>query len=208
MRAVCSRYRGHGAILCWELLNEARPNMDPVSMGWSDRAAKLVRSVDNTHLICSGAEGFLTGLYPRADAESGASPDLSVQNLHPDSVDIVSCHLYPKYLDAKFQPAEWRIAAALAGVAAAAGGRPVIVGEWGTDPRDPQPEEDGSRPLGPAMGNAGRRAFMLATATCIGKLGLAGSCVWSYAHKTDESFGLSVGDPEAEFLLKAIRARL
>ncbi|PWJ46276.1 Cellulase (glycosyl hydrolase family 5) [Quadrisphaera granulorum] len=93
VQALVSRYRGRGAVMAWEVLNEPRPNFDPISMGWIDRAAKLVKATDPTHLVSSGAEGFLHPLYPTPDAQSGASVDLSVANLHPPSIDLVSSHV-------------------------------------------------------------------------------------------------------------------
>ncbi|PWJ46277.1 hypothetical protein SAMN06264364_14913 [Quadrisphaera granulorum] len=93
-------------------------------------------------------------------------------------------------------PSEVRIAAYLAGLAAAAGGRPVMLGEVGFDPRDG------------GGGNAARRDFITRVGRWSGRIGLAGGFIWAYGRAADQSFGLGPGDPESTWLLQQWRKLL
>lgn len=142
VQRTVARHKNRGTILAWEVMNEARPNNDPISMAWMGKAARMPKGFDPTHLVASVSEGALPGLYSfLRNQPDGLNPDLSVWALNPPEIDVVTHHAYSKYQDEGYGPPEWPVAATLAGVAAAAGGRPVLIEKCGHDTDDPTPAD-------------------------------------------------------------------
>jgi len=56
-------YKDDPVVFAWELMNEPRSSSVAASdkvVGWIDEMSKFVRSIDPSHLILTGSEGFLT----------------------------------------------------------------------------------------------------------------------------------------------------
>ena len=95
--AVVSRYKTSEAIFAWELANEPRCNGCATSVitNWATTISAYIKSLDSTHLVTLGDEGFMNGggdgSYPYTVAEGiDFQANLKVANL-----DFGTFHLYP-----------------------------------------------------------------------------------------------------------------
>ncbi|KAK4144570.1 glycoside hydrolase superfamily [Dichotomopilus funicola] len=96
IEAVVSRYASSDAIFAWELANEARCNGcdTDIIYQWATDTSAYIRSLDATHMITLGDEGFgLPGdtSYPYT---YGEGVDF-VKNLGIKDLDFGTFHLYP-----------------------------------------------------------------------------------------------------------------
>lgn len=70
---VINRYKSSSAILSWELINEPRCTGCPTSTitKWATETSAYVKSLDATHLVALGDEGFINagGSYAYSTAE-------------------------------------------------------------------------------------------------------------------------------------------
>lgn len=95
--AVVSRYKSSSAIFAWELANEPRCNGCPTSVitNWATTISAYIKSVDSTHMVTLGDEGFMNGggdgSYPYTIGEGiDFQANLKIPNL-----DFGTFHLYP-----------------------------------------------------------------------------------------------------------------
>ena len=63
IKAVVSRYSSSSAIFAWELANEPRCNGCATSIvtNWITKTAAYIKSLDSTHMVTLGDEGFMNG---------------------------------------------------------------------------------------------------------------------------------------------------
>lgn len=63
IKAVVSRYSNSTAVFAWELANEPRCHGCPTSIAtnWITSTSAYIRSLDSTHMITTGEEGFMNG---------------------------------------------------------------------------------------------------------------------------------------------------
>jgi len=63
IKAVVSRYSSSSAIFAWELANEPRCNECATSIltEWATTISAYIKSLDSTHLVTLGDEGFMNG---------------------------------------------------------------------------------------------------------------------------------------------------
>lgn len=106
VKAVVDRYKGSEAIFAWELANEVRcPGCSTdVIYNWATGVSAYIKSLDSSHLVTLGDEGFMDGggdgAYPFTKAEG---VDF-VKNLKIKDLDFGTFHLYP---NAWGTSAEW-----------------------------------------------------------------------------------------------------
>ncbi|GGB40038.1 mannanase [Sphingomonas metalli] len=136
------RYADDPTIMAWQLANEPRPAGDaahadlPAFYAWVRDSARLIRSLDPNHLICTGSEG-LKGSLEQADivlAEHGIA-----------EIDYLTAHIWPNNWDWVRQadlPGTFQRGEALSGAYLAQHvgfarqlGKPLIIEEFGY-PRD------------------------------------------------------------------------
>ena len=88
-------YREDPAILSWQLANEPRPGETPdvvtrhmpAYLGWVDKTARLIKSLDPNHMVSTGSEG----------TQGCASSDACVIDAHSSSaIDYVNAHIWPQ----------------------------------------------------------------------------------------------------------------
>lgn len=95
--AVVSRYSSSSAIFAWELANEPRCNgcSTDVIYNWATTISAYVKSLDSTHMVTLGDEGFMNGggdgSYPYT---TGEGVDF-VKNLAIKDLDFGTFNLYP-----------------------------------------------------------------------------------------------------------------
>lgn len=95
--AVISRYKSSSAIFAWELANEPRCNgcAPSVITNWATTISAYIKSLDSTHLVTLGDEGFMNGggdgSYPYT---TGEGIDFAA-NLKVPNLDFGVFHLYP-----------------------------------------------------------------------------------------------------------------
>ncbi|MEK9135572.1 MAG: cellulase family glycosylhydrolase, partial [Bacteroidota bacterium] len=133
-------YREDPYLFGWELANEPRSSDRSGLMvtGWINEMAAYLKQVDTNHLVGTGEEGFDTGagrytfsFYNNQswlfDGSAGVSFAMNSANSH---IDFASIHLYPQ---------SWNLSNAAGNIwisdhisVAAAFGKPLVVGEFGT----------------------------------------------------------------------------
>lgn len=95
--AVVSRYKSSDAVFAWELANEPRCNgcSPSVITQWATTISAYIKSLDSTHLVTLGDEGFMNGggdgSYPYT---TGEGIDFAA-NLKVPNLDFGVFHLYP-----------------------------------------------------------------------------------------------------------------
>ncbi|KFZ17925.1 hypothetical protein V501_01476 [Pseudogymnoascus sp. VKM F-4519 (FW-2642)] len=98
INAVVSRYKTSTAIFAWELANEPRCNGCATSVitKWATTISAYIKSLDSTHMVTLGDEGFMNGggdgSYPYT---TGEGVDF-IQNLAIKDLDFGTFHLYPE----------------------------------------------------------------------------------------------------------------
>ena len=152
VRAVVSRrnsitgllYRDDPAIMAWQLANEPRPGGSPENgrehmpayLGWIDATARLIKSIDPNHLVCTGSEG----------TQGCIDDDHCVVNAHSSpAIDYMTAHIWPQnwsWADPKDLAGSWpttetntRAYFARQAVDASRLGKPLVIEEFGF-PRD------------------------------------------------------------------------
>jgi len=98
-----TRYAEDPTIMAWQLANEPRPGgsdaaaepLLPAFHAWVENSAKLIKSLDKNHLVCTGSEG-LKGSLERAQLykDTHAIP----------AIDYCTAHIWPlnwSWIDAK-----------------------------------------------------------------------------------------------------------
>lgn len=97
IKAVVSRYSSSTAIFAWELANEPRCNGCATSIvtTWATKTAAYIKSLDSSHMITMGDEGFMNGggdgSYPYT---TGEGMDFAANLKIPD-ISFGTFHLYP-----------------------------------------------------------------------------------------------------------------
>lgn len=96
IQAVVSRYSNSSSILAWELANEPRCHGCDTSViyNWASSISTYIKSLDSTHMVTLGDEGFGLpgdGSYPY---QYGEGLDF-VKNLGIKTLDFGTFHLYP-----------------------------------------------------------------------------------------------------------------
>ncbi|SEN75867.1 mannan endo-1,4-beta-mannosidase [Sphingomonas gellani] len=91
-----TRYADDGTIVAWQLANEPRPAGDldhadlPRFYAWIDGTARLIKSIDSDHLVCTGSEGLKGCL----EQES-----IVLAEHRFASIDYLTCHIWPNNWD-------------------------------------------------------------------------------------------------------------
>jgi mannan endo-1,4-beta-mannosidase len=96
IKAVISRYANSSAVFAWELANEARCHgcSTDVIYKWATDISAYIRSLDSTHMITLGDEGF--GLPGDTSYPYGYSEGVDfVKNLGIKDLDFGTFHMYP-----------------------------------------------------------------------------------------------------------------
>jgi mannan endo-1,4-beta-mannosidase len=99
IRAVVSRYASSSAIFAWELANEPRCkacNTDVIAE-WASSTAKYIKSLDPSHMVTLGDEGF--GIRVNGDNRypwSFAEGTDFAKNLKINELDFGTFHFYPQ----------------------------------------------------------------------------------------------------------------
>jgi mannan endo-1,4-beta-mannosidase len=147
-----TRWGDDPAILGWELMNE--PRGGEAMAGWVEALAPVVRRAAPHHLLCTGGEGL-------DEAFDATLPH----------VDLASIHLYPEEWgwDSATVEADGLRWIEQHAERAAAGGRPLLLGEFGLSNR--RGLDLGVRRRTYARWLAGARAHPA----------VAGACSWSFA---------------------------
>ncbi len=89
-------YADDPTIMAWQLANEPRPAGDvanadlPVFYAWVQGTARLIKSLDRNHLVCTGSEG-LKGCLERADIVLGEHGITEI--------DYLTAHIWPNNWD-------------------------------------------------------------------------------------------------------------
>lgn len=104
INVLVNRYKSSSAIFAWELANEPRCTGCPTSVvtDWARSISTYIKSLDSTHLVTLGDEGWFAPL----DAPDVSGDDLSsaydgssgvdfLVNLHISTLDYGTFHLYP-----------------------------------------------------------------------------------------------------------------
>lgn len=114
METLILAFRDHPALLAWDLKNEADLDYDSAGKvnvdAWLVHVARLAKRLDPDHLLTVGWSS------PEAAADAAAHPLLG------DLLDLVSFHFYAPAAE---------LAPRFASLRAAAGDRPIILGEFG-----------------------------------------------------------------------------
>jgi mannan endo-1,4-beta-mannosidase len=102
--AVVARYKTSTAIFAWELANEPRCNGCATSVitNWATTISAYIKSLDSSHLVTLGDEGFMNGggdgSYPYT---IGEGIDFQA-NLKISTLDFGTFHLYPSACKSNF----------------------------------------------------------------------------------------------------------
>jgi mannan endo-1,4-beta-mannosidase len=135
------QYRDEPAILAWELANEPRcvdddgnplPGGTDTLLAWADEMSTFLRSLDSSHLIGVGDEGYFRRTFALGNRLCNGAHGVDTEKLLGlSAIDFGTCHLYPNF--APSQPpaafgARWIRQHLEAGRRA---GKPVIVEEFG-----------------------------------------------------------------------------
>ncbi|KAJ9136550.1 Glycoside hydrolase family 5 protein [Pleurostoma richardsiae] len=131
IKEIVSRYKSSPAVFAWELMNEPRCNGcdTDVIYDWAAATSAYVKSLDPSHMVTLGDEGFgLPGntTYPYTYAEG---LDF-VKNLDITTLDFGTFHLYPEYWNQPYDFGNDWIEDH--GAACAAVGKPCLLEEYGT----------------------------------------------------------------------------
>ncbi|MBV9528854.1 cellulase family glycosylhydrolase [Sphingomonas sp.] len=137
-------YRDDPAIMAWQLANEPRPGGSPQNgrahmaayLAWIDATARLIKSIDPNHLVCTGSEG----------TQGCIEDDTCVVDAHSSpAIDYMTAHIWPQNwswadpnnLAGTWPTVETNTRAYFARQAAAATrlGKPLVIEEFGF-PRD------------------------------------------------------------------------
>ncbi|KFY29514.1 hypothetical protein V493_02314 [Pseudogymnoascus sp. VKM F-4281 (FW-2241)] len=130
--AVVSRYKSSTSIFAWELANEPRCQGCATSVitNWASTISAYIKSLDSTHMVALGDEGFMNGggdgSYPYTTYEG---VDFAA-NLKISTLDIGTFHLYTDAWGLSANPGgnDWFKNHA---AACAAAGKPCIAEEYG-----------------------------------------------------------------------------
>jgi mannan endo-1,4-beta-mannosidase len=102
-------YSSDRAIQAWQLANEPRPGESPdvvkqhmpAYLHWIDHTARLIKSVDRNHMVCTGSEG----------TQGCADSDTCVIDAHSSpAIDYMTAHIWPQnwsWADPKDLPGTW-----------------------------------------------------------------------------------------------------
>lgn len=135
IKTIVNRYKKSNAIFAWELGNEPRCNTCPSSTiyNWASEISAYIKSLDNSHMVTLGDEGWLTpetGYGDGSYAYSGVEGVDFAKNLKIKTLDYGVLHLYPNSWGYNYTWGNtWIQEHDLIG---AASGKPVILEEYGT----------------------------------------------------------------------------
>ncbi|MCJ1263424.1 hypothetical protein MMC22_003294 [Lobaria immixta] len=95
---IVNRYKDSPAIFAWELCNEPRCHGCATSVitNWASDISSFIKSLDPTHMVALGDEGwFAPGYGDGSYAYSGSEGVDFIQNLAIPTLDYGTVHLYP-----------------------------------------------------------------------------------------------------------------
>lgn len=179
------------AILAWELINEPRVenSSDTAVSNWMQEIGEYVDSIDQSHLISPGTEGF-TSSYPGQPYNENHGS--SIENICSlEVITLCSAHLYPKYIpttnNGQIDYAEignvihaWRYIANNLN-------KPIYVGEVGYD------LSNGSQ--------TSRSAYFSNIRQSLLSNKIDGALIWNVGNTADSSYTLQFGDPSSDNIL-------
>ena len=131
---IVNRYKNTNAIFAWELCNEPRCHGCDTSViyNWASETSAFIKSLDSTHMVTIGDEGWMApgdGYGDGSYAYSGAEGVDFVKNLGIPTIDYGVFHMYPDQWGYNFTWGNtWIQQHDLAGKAA---GKPVVLEEYG-----------------------------------------------------------------------------
>jgi len=135
IKVIVDRYKSSSAIFAWELCNEPRCHGcdSSVVTNWATSTSEYIKSLDASHMVTLGDEGWLTpadGVGDGSYAYSGAEGVDWVANLKIETLDYGVLHLYPNSWGYNYTwGSEWIEQHDTIGKAL---GKPVILEEYGS----------------------------------------------------------------------------
>lgn len=135
VKTIVTRYAKSPAIFAWELCNEPRCHGcdSSVITNWATQISQYIKSIDNSHMVTLGDEGWLApkdGYGDGSYAYSGVEGVDFAANLKIPSLDYGVFHLYPNSWGYNYTwGTTWIQQHDAIGKAA---GKPVILEEYGT----------------------------------------------------------------------------
>jgi mannan endo-1,4-beta-mannosidase len=86
------QYRDDPTVMLWELANEPRVGSASYAdyRQWTKETAEFIKSIDDTHLVTTGMEGFYQG------GPVGHDDSRYVETHQLEAIDACSFHLYPE----------------------------------------------------------------------------------------------------------------
>ena len=182
-------------ILAWELINEPRVEgaaSSSILMNWTNTIGEYILSIDRSHLVSPGTEGFTTSYSEQYyNQQHGAS----IEDLCSlEVISLCSGHLYPKYIS----PSGSESAIDVAGMnttietwraIADKLNKPFYIGEVGFDL-----SEDNTS-------YANRETFFQNVNRAVNQNKLDGALIWNVGANADAHFTLQYNDPQSRTIL-------
>lgn len=181
IKAVVSRYANSNGILAWELANRPRCTGCETSVitKWATQSSAYIKSIDPSHLVSIGDEGF--GFEGSLDYPYTKSEGLDfVANLAIPTIDFATVHLYPDnwgQSDSSTWGAQWIKDHA---TAASKAGKPLVLEDFGSKT------------------HANVKAW---EAAAVDTAGVTGSLIWQFGDSAIKSYddGYMIVDGSDEF---------
>lgn len=97
IKTIVNRYKSSNAIFAWELCNEPRCHGCDTSViyNWASGISAYIKSLDPTHMVTLGDEGWLPGYGDGSYAYSTAEGVDFAKNLKIPTLDYGTFHQYP-----------------------------------------------------------------------------------------------------------------
>ena len=129
---IVNRYKKSPAIFSWELCNEPRCSgcSSSVITNWATSISAYIKSLDSTHMVAIGDEGWLASGGDGSYAYSGYEGVDFTKNLAISTIDYGTFHLYPDQWGYNYTWGnEWITQHNTIGKAS---GKPVVLEEYGS----------------------------------------------------------------------------
>jgi glycosyltransferase involved in cell wall biosynthesis len=186
----------NSSILAWELINEPRieGEQDSATIDiWMNNVGSHILSLDQSHLISPGTEGFTSTYIGQYYNESHGASIEDVCKL--EVISLCTGHLYPKYISS--DKSELGISPSGIGTITHTWraisdklNKPFYIGEAGYDMSSP------------GVTNDSRASFFARVKNASVNDKLDGFLIWNTGTKTDKYFTLQYGDPASEAIFK------
>ena len=131
VKFIVNRYKSSSAVFSWELCNEPRCHGCPSSTiyNWASTTSAYIKSLDKSHMVTLGDEGWLCSGGDGSYAYSCAEGIDFAKNLGIKTLDYGTFHMYPDQWGYNYTWAnEWLVQHSILGKAAC---KPVVAEEYG-----------------------------------------------------------------------------